>query len=140
MVIKTLVVYEIPAQDYNKKLSDILKSIPEFKFPEWSLFVKTGVSRERPPQNEDYWYKRAASILRQIYIRKIVGVNRLRTRYGGRKNRGMKPEKFRKGGGKIIRTILQQAEKAGILEKVKEGKSHGRKLTEKGKKLLEGIK
>jgi len=51
----------------------------------------------------------------------------------------MKPPEFRKGGGKIIRTILQQAEKAGLLEKVKEKKS-GRQLTKEGKELLEGIK
>ena len=102
------------------------------------LRLKTSVARERPPAERDFWYKRAASILRQIYIHNIVGVNRLRTRYGGRKNRGMKPEEFRKGSGKMIRTILQQAEKAGFVEKIK-GKKSGRKLTEKGREFLESI-
>jgi len=134
-------VYEIPADEYNKKLAEALKGIPEFKQPEWSLFVKTGNAKKRPPQEKDFWYKRAASILRQIYINKVVGVNRLKTRYGSKKNRGMKPEKFKKAGGKIIRTILQQAETAGLLEKVNEPKKRaGRQLTEKGRELLEGIK
>lgn len=132
-------VYDIPADEYNKKLAEALKQIPEFKMPEWAAFVKTSVARERPPAETDFWYKRAASILRQIYIKGIVGVNRLRTRYGGRKNRGMKPEEFRKGSGKIIRTILQQAEKAGIVEKFKD-KRAGRRLTTKGKELLDSIK
>ena len=88
--------------------------------------------------DNDFWYKRAASILRQIYIRKNIGVNRLKVRYGGKKNRGVKPSEFRKGSGKIIRTILQQAEKAGFVEKTEKPK--GRKLTEKGKKFLESIK
>jgi len=132
-------VYEIPANEYNIKLAEELKKIPEFKQPEWSFFIKTGVSKDRPPFDKDFWYNRAASILRQIYLNKIVGVNRLRTRYGSKKNRGMKPSKFFKSSGKIIRVILQQGEKAGFLEKAKE-KRAGRRLTEKGIKFLEGIK
>jgi len=132
-------IYEIPADLYNKKLAEALKKNPEFKIPEWAFFVKSSVSKERPPIDEDFWFKRAASILRQLYIHGVVGVGRLRTRYGGRKNRGMKPEEFRKASGKIIRVILQQAEKAGLAEKVKDKKA-GRRLTEKGKEFLESIK
>lgn len=133
-----MTIYDIPADEYNKKLAEALKKLPEFEVPEWSYFVKTSVARSRPPQ-EEFWHKRAASILRQIYIKGIVGVSRLRTRYGGRKIRGYKPEEFRKASGKIIRLILQQAEKAGLLEKA-EGKKKGRKLTNKGIKFLESIK
>ncbi|MBM3233556.1 30S ribosomal protein S19e [Candidatus Pacearchaeota archaeon] len=133
-----MAVYDIPADEYNKKLAEALKKLEEFEAPEWSYFVKTSVARSRPP-NEEFWHKRAASILRQIYIKGIVGVGRLRTRYGGRKKRGMKPEEFRKASGKMIRLMLQQAEKAGLLEK-SSGKKKGRKLTSKGIKFLEGIK
>jgi len=135
-----MTVYEIPAQEYNNKLADALKKMPEFKMPEWAFFVKTGTGKIKPPMSNDWWYNRAASILRQIYINKVVGVNRLRNKYGNRKNRGMKPERFAKGSGKIIRTILQQAEKTGFLEKVKEGKRFGRKLTKKGTEFLDLIK
>lgn len=131
-------VYDMPAAEYNNKLAEALKQMPEFKMPEWAAFVKTSVARERPPK-EEFWHKRAASILRQLYIHSIVGVGRLRTRYGGRKNRGQKPERFRKGSGKIIRIILQQAEAAGFVEKIK-GKKAGRQLTEKGKEFLDSIK
>lgn len=140
---KTNSVYEMPAGEYNKKLAELLKSIAEIKEPEWARFVKTGVAKQRPPQEKDFWYKRAASILRQIYIKKVVGVNRLKTRYGSKQNRGVKPAKFRKSSGKIIRTILQQSERAGLLEKsIKSeiGIRAGRKLTNKGKELLEGIR
>jgi len=140
MTDKTNSVYEMPANEYNAKLAEALKQIPEFKMPEWAAFVKTGVSKDRPPVDNDFWYKRAASILRQIYVRKVLGVNRLRTKYGSKQNRGMKPEKFKKAGGKIIRTILQQAESVGLIEKHNiPGKRAGRKLTEKGKELMEGI-
>ena len=128
----------IEPQKYNKALAEALKKIPEFKAPEWALLVKTSPNKKRPQTEDDFWFKRSASILRQIYINKVVGVERLRTRYGGRKNRGAKPAAFKKSGGKIIRTILQQAEAAGFLEKAK-GRRAGRQLTEKGKDFLESI-
>ncbi|MFH1501284.1 MAG: 30S ribosomal protein S19e [archaeon] len=131
-----MAVFEVNAIKFNEKLAAELKKIKEFEAPEWTKFVKTSVAKERPPQDPDFWYKRAASILRQIYIKGVVGVNRLKTRYGGRYDRGSKPDVFRKGSGKIIRTILQQAEAAGLLEKIK-GKKTGRKLTKKGVDFLE---
>jgi small subunit ribosomal protein S19e len=123
---------------YNTLLAEALKNITEFEKPDWVDFVKTSTSKKRPTADSSFWHKRSASILRQIYIKEIVGTERLRTRYGGRKNRGQRPAEFRKAGGKMIRTILQQAEKAELLEKIK-GKKSGRKLTEKGKKLLEEV-
>lgn len=50
----------------------------------------------------------------------------------------MRPAHFVKGGGKIIRLILQQSDAAGLTEKIKAKKS-GRQLTTKGKQLLESI-
>jgi len=137
-------VYELNAQEFNLKLAEALKKIPEFEEPEWAGFVKSGPAKERPIDDPDFWHKRAASILRQIYKRNIVGVNRLRTKYGSRKNRGMKPEEFRRGSGKIIRAILQQSEAAGFTEIAKtvkgvKSRKPGRQLTNKGKKFLEGI-
>jgi small subunit ribosomal protein S19e len=131
-------VLSIKSDKYNEILANALKKEKEFEKPEWVEFVKSGAHRERPIGEEDFWYKRSASILRQIYIREIVGVERLRTRYGGRKNRGKRPSKFRKGSGKIIRTILQQSEKEGFVEKAN-GKKKGRKLTVKGKEFLEKV-
>ena len=138
-------VYEIQANEYNLKLAEALKKIPEFKVPEWVYFVKSNPAKERPIDDPDFWHKRAASILRQIYKKKIVGVNRLKTKYGSKKDRGMQPEKFKKAGGKIIRTILQQSDAAGFTEIAKtvkgvRSRKPGRQLTQKGKEFLEEIK
>lgn len=138
-------VYEMNSQEYNLKLAEALKKIPEFKSPEWVEFVKSSPSKERPIEDPDFWFKRSASILRQIYKNKIVGVNRLRTKYGSRKNRGVRPERFQKASGKIIRVILQQCDKAGFTENTKDIKGLrkrklGRQLTKKGKEFLEAIK
>lgn len=129
---------EIDAQVFINVLAERLKEMPEFKQPEWSFFVKTATAKERPPEEKDWWYKRSASILRKLYLKGIVGVSSLRTEYGSRKNRGMKIEKFYKASGKIIRVILQQATKAGLVEHIKEKKA-GRRLTKKGKEFLERI-
>src|SRR3989344_2730983 len=142
---KQKMVYEINPQEFNDKLAEALKKISEFEQPEWARFAKSGPSKERPPEDLDFWHKRAASILRQIYLNKIVGVSRLRTKYGSKQNRGMRPEKFRKSGGKIIRTILQQSDKAGFTEIAKQirgikGRRIGRQLTKKGTEFLEEIK
>jgi len=125
-------------EKFTKALAEALKKVPEFQIPEWANYVKTGVSRDRPPAMDDFWYTRAASILRQLYIKGVVGVGRLRTRYGSRKDRGGQPDKFFKAGGKIIRVILQQAEAAGLVEKVTR-LQHGRRLTQKGRDFLDSI-
>lgn len=130
--------------EYNLRLANALKELPEMKAPEWVFFVKSSSAKERPIDDKEFWYKRAASVLRQIYKVKIVGVERLRTKYGSKKNRGMKPEKFQKASGKIIRTILQQTDAAGLTEQAKDikgvrSKRPGRQLTQKGKDFLEAI-
>ncbi len=138
-------VHNVNPQEYNLKLAEALKTLPEFKKPEWAEFVKSGPAKERPIDDPDFWHKRAASILRFIYVNKTVGVNKLRTKYGSKKNRGMRPEKFFKAGGKIQRVILQQADKAGLTEIAKPVKGikkrkSGRQLTKKGTEFLEAIK
>jgi len=130
--------YDIEAGIYTNKLAEKLKEIPELKMPEWAFFVKTSAGSQRPPSEEDWWYKRAAAILRQIYMKGTVGARRLAVRFGMRKNRGMRPSAFYEASRKILRTIMQSAEKAGLLEKVKEGRA-GRKLTKKGKEFLDSV-
>ncbi|HIE34103.1 MAG TPA: 30S ribosomal protein S19e [Candidatus Altiarchaeales archaeon] len=128
-------VYEVPADKLIERVAEDLKKNKKLSAPEWARFVKTGAHKERMPQNENWWWIRSASILRKIYINGPVGVQRLRTEYGGKKNKGMKPEKFYRAGGKIIRTILQEFDKIGFTEKVGEG----RRITSKGQSYLDKI-
>ena len=132
-------IFSKDAQLFNIALAAALKDVKEISAPEWSFFVRTGVSKQRVPESPDFWYARSASILRQLYLHGVVGVEKLRTRYGSRKDRGVRPAKFRKSSGKIIRLILQQAEKAGLVEKVKDTQ-FGRRLTKKGRDFLDAIK
>ncbi|NPA62742.1 MAG: 30S ribosomal protein S19e [Methanococci archaeon] len=127
-------VYDVPAEKLIQKTAEKLKEL-DINVPEWVDFVKTGVSRERRPEQDDWWYVRCASILRKIYIYGPVGISRLRTAYGGRKNRGHEPEHFYKGSGNIIRKALQELERLGFVEKTPEG----RVITPKGRSFLDNI-
>jgi small subunit ribosomal protein S19e len=138
-------VFEMNSQEYNLKLADALKEVEEFVEPEWAKYVKSGPSKERPIEDPNFWLKRSASVLRQIYKKKVLGVSRLRTKYGSKQDRGMKPERFKRASGKILRVILQQADAAGFTQIQKpikgvRSKKPGRVLTEKGKEFLEAIK
>lgn len=121
------------------KTADELKKVTEVKPPAWAPYVKTGMSKERPPKQEDWWFIRSASILRKIFVLGPVGTSKLRTKYGSRKNRGYQPEKFFVASGNNIRKILQQLEKAGLATQTVKGVRKGRVVTPAGQRLLEGV-
>jgi len=129
--------YDVRADKLIERVSKyLMENVPEVNPPPWAAYVKTGVCKERPPDREDWWYVRCASLLRKLYIHGPLGVSRLRREYGGRKKRGMAREHAMPGSGNILRKALQQLEKAGLVKTV-QGK--GRALTEKGQSLLDSI-
>ncbi len=133
-------VFDIKPEILIKRTAAAFMKEERLRKPEWAQFVKTSTARERMPVDPQWWYFRAASLLRKMYIlNKPIGTNKLRNMYGGRKNRGHKPEHFYKGSGKIIRVLLQQLEKAGYITFVEKGVHKGRMITPQGKKLLDGL-
>jgi small subunit ribosomal protein S19e len=116
----------------SKKLKDMIDK------PEWAQFVKTGMHKERPPFDKDWYFMRAASVLRMVNRLGPIGTAKLRGKYGGIKNRGHKTEHYYKGSGKIIRTILQSLEEKGLIKQEAKGKHKGRVITPKGKEVLFG--
>ena len=130
-------VFDAPSGELIAKVAEKLKKISEIKPPEWAKFAKTGAHKQRPPAQSDWWYIRAAAVLRAVYKLGPVGVSKLRTKYGGKRNNGMAPEHFTKGSGNIIRKILQQLEKAELIKFVKTGIHKGRVIAPKGESLLD---
>ena len=132
-------IYNCSPSELVEKASEELKKVEAVKSPDWAMIVKTGMHKERPPVRNDWWHTRAASVLRQIYRYGPIGVSKLRNKYGGKKNRGMKPGRFYKGSGSIVRKILQQLEKAGFVKTGAKGVHKGRMVTAEGKKFLDNI-
>jgi len=129
--------YDVPPSLLIDRLARYLKeNVDEVKPPDWAPFVKTGTHTQRPPENPDWWFIRCASLLRKVYIEGPIGIEHLRSEYGGRKDRGTRPEHTRKGSGAIIRKALQQLEAAGYIQTLK-GK--GRVVTPKGRSLLDSL-
>ncbi len=128
-------VYDVPADKLIAKAAQELKEKAEITAPEWASFVKTGTHREMPPNDPDWWYTRVAAVLRRVYVDGPVGVERMRSVYGGKKDRGSKPNKSVKGSGSILRKSLQQLEAAGLVAKQKTG----RIITPAGASFLDGV-
>ena len=129
-------VYDIPANILIRRLAQDLKSREELAPPEWMQFVKTGAHKERAPDEPDFWFVRCASILRKVYLNGPIGTEKLRIAYGGRKRRGVKPNKFQKGSGAIVRTALQQLERAGFITK---RATKGREMTDIGRSYMDKL-
>jgi len=129
-------IFDVPADQLIEKVAEELKKNDKIKQPQWAEFAKTGPHNERPPLRKDWWYIRTASVLRYVSVRKVIGVSKLRTKYGGKKNKGAAPEEFYKASGNILRKILQQLEAAGLVQKKEKGIHKGRTLTKEGESIL----
>jgi small subunit ribosomal protein S19e len=126
-------VYDVPVAELIEKVAGILKENEKIVPPEWAENVKTGVHKEMPPANEDWWYVRCAAILRKIYADGPIGIERLRSVYGGKKDNGSKPYHRAKGSGSIARKTVQQLEAAGFLQKVRDGRA----ISPQGRSMLD---
>jgi len=133
-IIYMTTVYDVPAKDLIDALAKKLQEDINIVMPEANKYSRTGVDRENPPTQKNWWHTRCASILRKLYINDVIGVEHLRAEYGGKRDRGSKPYKAMMGSGTIIRRATQQLEKAGYVTKIK-GK--GRTLTPKGRSFLD---
>lgn len=130
--------YDAPAEPVIEALTETFAEEAAIEEPEWLQFTTTGIDRELPPQQEQFWARRAASVLRKVAMDGPVGVSSLRTEYGtavnGTNRYRVRPRHKSKGSGNIIRTVLQQLEEAGYVE-IAEGE--GRTVTPDGHSLLD---
>jgi small subunit ribosomal protein S19e len=128
-------VYDVPADHIIRRTAEELKKRKEIVPPAWAAFAKTGVHKEMPPEDPDWWFTRAAAVLRRVYVDGPLGVERMRSFYGGNKNRGSRPNAFRKGSGSVLRKSLQQLEAAGLIIHDKTG----RRVSPAGMSFLDNL-
>lgn len=128
--------HDVPADVLLDALAERLAD--DLEPPAWAAYAKTGADRELPPEQTDFWERRGASLLRKVAIAGPIGVQRLRTEYGGAKegtNRyRVAPPRSSRASGKIVRTLLQQLEAAGYVETAE---GEGRRASAAGRSLLD---
>ncbi len=127
-------VYDVPSEKLIENVAQKLKDSGAVNPPEWAEFAKTGVHTEKAPIQADWWYTRAASVLRKVYVKGPIGTSKLAAEYGGFVDRGSRPNRAVKGSRSIIRKSLMQLEAAGLVSK---NKNNGRVVTPKGQALLD---
>ncbi len=129
--------HDVPAAEFIERLATYLKeNVEEVQPPTWSTFAKTGSHTEKQPQDTNWWYARAASVLRKVYVHGPIGLEKLRSDYGGRKGFSVRPNHASKAGGSNIRKILQQLEAAGMIQTAR---AQGRIMTPKGRKMMQEV-
>ena len=131
--------YDVDPAALIARTAEALRAEKAIVPPAWAVFCKTGRHKERPPVQHNWWHIRCAALLRSLYRLGPIGVSKLRTKYGGKRNRGVAPEHFYKGSGSIIRKGLQQLEAAGLVAQKAIGVHKGRVLTPKGKAFLDKL-
>jgi small subunit ribosomal protein S19e len=124
---------DVPSAKLIGALAEQVKGLPGIKEPDWVHYVKTGSHAERPPENADWWFTRAASLLRKLYLHGPVGLSDLERTYGGSKALAYFPKHHRDAAGSPIRKVLQQLEQAELVSKTPKG----RVLTPKGRAMLD---
>nr|VDD28400.1 unnamed protein product [Brassica oleracea] len=108
----------------------------EIELPAWTDIVKTGKLKELAPYDPDWYYIRAASMARKVYLRGGLGVGAFRRIYGGSKRNGSRPPHFCKSSGGVARHILQQLQTMNIVDLDTKG---GRKITSSGERDLDQV-
>jgi small subunit ribosomal protein S19e len=127
---------DVPPSVLLPQLASELRSRQAVAPPPWATFVKTGVHKQRAPVQVDWWYLRSASVLRKIYLQGHVGIMRLSAEYGGKRDRGSAPYHARTGSRAVLREIVHQLEKSGLVQPYK---TLGRRLSPEGEKLLTSV-
>jgi small subunit ribosomal protein S19e len=108
---------------------------PQMEVPTWVDTVKTASYKELAPYDPDWFYIRAASMARKLYVSGNMGVGAFRKNYGGAKNNGTCRHHHGIGSGSVARAVLKQLESVGVVEKA----AKGRRITPSGQRDLDRI-
>ncbi|KAL5725856.1 Small ribosomal subunit protein eS19x [Ranunculus cassubicifolius] len=129
-------VKDVPPRLFVEAYSAHLKRSGKMELPHWTDIVKTGTFKELAPYDADWYYVRAASMARKIYLRQGLGVGGFRKIYGGSKRNGSRPPHFCKSSGSVARNILHQLQSMNIVDLDPKG---GRIITSSGRRDLDQV-
>ncbi|XP_005655963.1 40S ribosomal protein S19 isoform X1 [Sus scrofa] len=115
-------VKDVNQQEFVRALAAFLKKSGKLKVPEWVDTVKLAKHKELAPYDENWFYTRAASTARHLYLRGGAGVGSMTKIYGGRQRNGVMPSHFSRGSKSVARRVLQALEGLKMVEKDQDGK------------------
>ena len=131
-------IYDVPADALIEAVATRLED--RIDEPDWVEFTKSGSGKELPPEQDDFWYVRSASLLRKVAQNEPIGIERLATEYGSKKrgsNRySVRPGEHAAGSRKLIRTSLQTLEEDGL---VTTAAGEGRRVSDEGEAFLSEV-
>merc|ERR1712159_615674 len=128
-------VKDVNPQDFVKAFAAHLKK-SKLKVPEFVEIVKTSKAHELGPTDPDWYYVRAASVARHVYLRPNVGVGAVRKIYGGAKRNGTRPAHFCLSSSSVARKVLQSLEGIKLVTKDVNG---GRSIAPTGRRDMDRI-
>ena len=131
-------IYDVPADALIEAVAARLED--RIDEPDWVAFTKSGAGNELPPEQDDFWYVRSASLLRKVAQNEPIGIERLATEYGSKKrgsNRySVRPGEHAGGSRKLIRSSLQALEDEGL---VTTAAGEGRRISDEGESFLSAV-
>ena len=133
---RSVTVKDVAPDAFIKAYAEHLKKSGKIELPKWVDIAKTASFKQMCPNDPDWYYVRAASIARKVYIRGGTGVGGLRKAYGGANKRGTRRAHSARAAGGVIRHILIQLESIQVVEAHPAG---GRRITSRGQRDLDRI-
>ena len=135
-----ITVKDVPADKFIAAYAEHLKKTQKVLPIKGASYIKTGHFKQLNPYSEDWFYTRAASIARVVYLRPEIGVNTLQHVYGGRKNNGNAKYHHALGSAKVLRYALQQLEQANVVMRLTDKRNTSyQSVPDKKDKLLPRI-
>jgi len=131
-----ITVKDVPAADFVAAYAKHLKEQGKLVAPAFAEYCKTAACKELAPVNPDWFYIRAASLARHLYLRP-AGLGALRKVYGCKQRVASRPCRAALASTNILRKILQQLETLKLVEKCP--RKGGRCLSAQGRKELDTI-
>jgi len=129
-------VKDVDQQKFVTGFADFLKKSGKMPVPEWADLIKLARFNEQGPVDPDWYFVRAASVARHLYVRSPAGVGSFTKIYGARKSNGSAPSHFARSYQSVSRRVLQSLEAMNLVEKHANG---GRTLTSQGRRDLDRI-
>ena len=127
---------DVSAYKWIRAMAAHLKQSGKLFVPNCTELMKQSHGNQRAPENPDWYFYRAASVLRHVYIHPGTGYGGLGKAFAIKKNNGSRPEKTVKATRGLLHWVCRSLEGLKLIAK---GKAKGRVLTREGRRKADAI-